>query len=123
MTKTSTAGKIAGALGIATGAAAIAAGYYFYGKGGKAHRKQVSAWMEKAKADMLKKIETMKEVTQAAYNKAADEVLAKYKLIKSIDPKELKAFGEELKAHWEKISQDAQKLTKKTPAKKIEAKV
>ena len=56
MGKTSTAGKMAGAVGIAAGVAAVAAGYYFYGKGGKGHRKEVSDWTKKAKTDMLEKI-------------------------------------------------------------------
>ncbi len=123
MKKTSGAGKVAGVLGLAAGVvAAAAAGYYFYGKGGKAHRKQASAWSKSAKLEMLKKIKRMKSVSKAAYHKASDEVMAKYKQVKNIDPKELQLFGRELKAHWAKISKDALKLANKNIIKKPEAK-
>lgn len=117
--KTSNAEKMAGAVGLAAaGVAAVATGYYFYGKGGKAHRKEASAWTKKAKLEMLQRIKQMKVVSGAAYHKAASEVLAKYKQVKNIDPKELQTFGKELKAHWEKISKDASKLSAKTLVKK-----
>jgi hypothetical protein len=123
MTKTSVAGKVArGALGLAAGAAAVAAGYYFFGKDGKTHRKQAAAWSRKAKTEMLEKIKQMKEVSRDAYQEALDDVLAKYKEIKGINPKELQSFGQELMAHWEKISKDAAKLINKGHAKKLEVK-
>lgn len=123
MKKTSSAGKVAGVLGLAAGVAAVAAGYYFYGKNGKEHRKQASAWSKKAKMEMLQKIKQMKTVSQAAYHKAVGEVLAKYKQIKNIDPKELQSFGQELKAHWTEISKKAAKLAKKGKAKKPATKI
>jgi hypothetical protein len=123
MGKTSSEGKVVGALGIAAGVAAVAAGYYFYGKGGKAHRKQAMDWMEKAKADVLEKIEKMKDVTETTYHKVVDQVLSKYKLVKDIDPVELQNFGKELKAHWAQISKQALKLSAKTVTKKSTAKV
>jgi hypothetical protein len=123
MTKTSSAEKAAGALSLAAAAvAAVATGYYFYGKGGKAHRKEARDWTKKAKLDMLEKIKQMKDVTKAAYDMAAAEILAKYKQVKNIDPKELQTFGQELKAHWTEISKEAAKLTVKSPVKKIKAK-
>jgi hypothetical protein len=124
MKKTSSTEKVAGALGLAAaGVAAVATAYYFYGKGGKAHRKQVSVWSKKAKMEMLQKIKQMKVVSQASYHKAAGEVLAKYKLAKNIDPKELQSFGQELKSHWTQISKDAAKLTSKGHTKKPAAKI
>jgi len=121
--KTSNAGKVAGAVGLAAAAvAAVATGYYFYGKGGKAHRKQAGAWSKKAKVEMLQKIKQMKVVTEAAYHKAVAEVLAKYKQVKDIDPKELQTFGQELKAHWAEISKEAVKLSGKGHAKKSSVK-
>jgi len=123
MAKTSIAGKMArGALGVAAGVAAVAAGYYFFGKGGKAHRKQAAAWSKEAKIEMLEKIKQMKDVSKDAYQEALDDILAKYKKIKGINPKELQSFGQELMAHWEKISKDAAKLINKGHAKKLEVK-
>ena len=119
------AGKIAGrVIGLAAGAAvAIAAGYYFYGKSGKKHRQEASAWTKKAKMEILEKIQRMKDVTEETYRKVVEEVLAKYKLIKNIDLKELQSFGEELKAHWVEISKEAAKLGSKGRVKKLEGTV
>lgn len=122
MKKTSNAGKVAGALGLAAVAVAAAAtGYYFYGKGGKKHRQEANAWTKKAKMEMLGKIKQMKVVTEEAYHKAVGDILAKYKQVKNIDPKELQSFGQELKSHWVKISKDAAKLGSKGNAKKLKA--
>lgn len=122
--KTSSSGKVAGALGLAAAAvAAAAAGFYFYGKNGKQHRKQAGAWSKKAKLEMLKKIRQMKTVSETAYHKAAQEILAKLKQAKNIDPKELQAFGQELKQHWKQISAQAAKLSNKGRAKKRGKKV
>ncbi len=119
MKKTSSAGKVASAVGLAAaGIAAVATSYYFYGKGGKGHRKEVSAWSKKVKMEILQKIKGMKDVSQTAYHKTVSEVVAKYKLVKNIDPKELQIFGQELKAHWVEISKEAAKLSSKERAKK-----
>jgi len=118
MKKKSSAGKIAAGLGLAA-VAAVAAGYYFSGKEGKKHLKQLSGWSKKAKGEMLQKITKMKAVSEQTYNKAAQEVLTKYKQAKNIDPKELQAFGRELKGHWKKIAKEAGRLgAKKSAAKK-----
>ncbi len=116
--KSSRAGKVAGVLGLAAGVAAAAAGYYFYGKDGKKHRKALGAWSKKAKTEMLEKMKNMETVSKQAYSKAATEVLAKYKQAKQVDPKELAAFGQELKTHWQQIANHAAKLgTKKKSGK------
>jgi hypothetical protein len=118
MEKTSSGVKAAGILGLAAGAAAVAAGYYFFGQDGKQHRKDATTWTKKAKMEMLEKIKQMKNVSKDAYQEALEDVLKKYQEIKGVDPKELKKFGQELMAHWEKISKDAAKLGSKDHAKK-----
>jgi uncharacterized protein HemX len=121
MNKKSSTGKIAVGLGlaaVAAAAAAVAAGYYFSGEQGKKHRKEFADWSGKAKADMLIKIKKMGAFSKQAYNEAAEEVLAKYKQAKNIDPKELQAFGRELKGHWEKIAKEVSKLGTKKPMTK-----
>lgn len=123
MEKTSIATKAAGVLGLATGAATVAAGYYFFGKNGKEHRKEAGNWTKKAKMEMLEKIKDMKEVSKDAYHEALEEVLEKYKVLDGIDAKELKSFGQELMDHWEKISKDAGKLGGKGHIKKLEEKI
>jgi hypothetical protein len=125
MTKKASAAKVAGGLGLAAlaaGAAAAAASYYFSGKDGKKRMKQLSSWSKKAQAELLQKIKKMKAVSKEAYDQAATEVLAKYKQAKNIDPRELRAFGEQLKGHWEKISKEASKLGTKQPVKKTATK-
>lgn len=118
-TKSSTNKKIVGTIMLASGmVASAAAGYYFYGAGGKERRKKMTTWSKKAKTEMLDKIERMKMVSQKTYHTAVDEVLKKYNLIKNIDPKELQAFGQELKTHWQEISQEAIKLSNKGRVKK-----
>lgn len=120
----STSGKVAGgALGLAAGVAAIAAGYYFFGKDGKANRKAAGDWAHSAKKEMLEKIKQMKKVSEDAYRKDLEETLAKYKELKGINPKDLQNFGEELMAHWKKISKDAAKLGSKRPIKESTEKV
>jgi TRAP-type mannitol/chloroaromatic compound transport system substrate-binding protein len=124
MKKTSNAGKVAGVVSLAAGVvAAVATGYYFYGKGGKGHREELNDWTKKAKMDMLEKIKQMKDVTKEAYDKALAEILAKYKQVKNIDPKQLQTFGQELKAHWKEISKQAAKLSNKGQIKKTTAKI
>lgn len=118
MSKQSTGAKIAEGLGVAALAATAAAAYYFTGKEGKKHQKQAKAWAKQAKTEMIKKIRSMEKVSQQSYMKASQEVLAKYKQVKNIDPKELKALGAELKKHWSSISKQALKLGAKKPLEK-----
>ncbi|MBI5530252.1 MAG: hypothetical protein HY918_02005 [Candidatus Doudnabacteria bacterium] len=120
---TSTGTKVAEGLGLAALAAAAAATYYFYGKDGKQHRKAVSAWSQKAKDEMVKKIKTMKNVSKSTYETAAKEVLAKYKQVKNISPKEVEELKKELTGHWQKIAKDLAKVGQaKAPVKKSVAK-
>jgi len=106
----STGAKVATGLGVAALAAAAAATYYFAGPKGKQHQKQAKAWAGQAKAEMLKKIKGMKTVSKAAYQKAAREVMAKYKQAKNVDAGELAALGKEIQSHWNSISKEVAKL-------------
>lgn len=115
---TSPVAKVAAGLGVAAMAAGAAAAYYFAGASGKKHRKQVSDWTKRAKNEMLQKIKGLKTVSKQAYEGAFKEVMAKYKLAKNIDPKELAALGKELKGHWDKIAKDVAKFGAKKSAKK-----
>jgi len=116
MTKSSSVGRVAAGLGIAALAATAAAAYYFSGTSGKKHRRQISAWAKKAKAEMVGEIKKMKVVSKSAYEKAAKEVMAKYKQAKNVKPEELAALGRELKGHWNKISKTVSALGKKKEA-------
>ncbi|MCX6763697.1 MAG: hypothetical protein NTZ97_03115 [Candidatus Moranbacteria bacterium] len=101
-------------LGIGAGLAAVAvaaAGIYFlYGtKKGAKTRKQIRGWMLKAKGEILEKMENMKDLSEEAYDKIIDEVSAKYKVVKSIDKKDLEQFAKELKSHWKDIKKEMDK--------------
>ncbi len=107
--------QIAEGLGLAALAAGAAATYFFAGTHGEKNRKQLSAWGKKAKEELVKKIKVMEKVSKTNYEIATKEILAKYKQIKNIDPKEVEALGKELKAHWQKISGDLAKVGSKKP--------
>lgn len=114
MPNKSNAGKIAAGVGVAALGAAAAAAYFLKTDSGKKNVKQMSAMAKKAKTEMLSKIKKMKVMSKQAYHEAAEEVLAKYKELKNIDPSELKELGAELKGHWDSISKSLQKAGAKT---------
>lgn len=118
MAKQSTATKVVEGLSVAALATAAAAAYFFTGPEGKKNKAKARAWASAAKKDMLVKIKHMKTVSQKAYQQAAREVMAKYKRAKNIEPAELRAFGAELKKHWEKIAMDVKKMGRVKPAAK-----
>jgi hypothetical protein len=105
--------KVVLGVGLAALAAAAAGTYFLYGtkKGAKA-RKQIKGWMLKAKGEVLEKMEKMQEMNEQVYNKIVDEVKAGYKKVKSLDTKDVEAFGKEMKAHWKGIKQEMQKKAK-----------
>jgi hypothetical protein len=110
-------------LGLGALAAAAAATYYFYGsKNAAKNRKNVSDFAQKAKKEVVTKVAKLKEVTKANYEMAVAEVLENYKKVKNINPKELIALSQELKSHWQKITQHLPKTTKTVVKKKTPAK-
>ncbi len=119
----STAGNIAKGLGVAAIAAAAAGTYYFMGEDGKKHRKAFTDLAKNAQAELTKKLKAVKSEGTKAYEQAAKEVMAKYKLAKNIKPEELAALGKQLKTTWEKVAKDVSKLgSKPTPQKKSKTK-
>jgi len=110
--------EIAGAVGI--GLAALAAGALFlYGKGGAKRRQAVKGWMLKAKGEVLEKLETLEDFSQASYNRIVDEVAGHYKKLKNIESSEIVEMVTELKGHFGSIQKQlAKKPAKKTAIKK-----
>ena len=91
-------------LGAAVAAvAAAAAGDYFFGKDGKKHRKTASAWMDKAKDELVAELQKLKSVSGKSYYQAAARVIAKYQKFEKDHPKEFGMLKKELKDHWKKI--------------------
>ena len=78
--------KIAIGVGIAALAAAAAGVYYLYGSDKSAkNRKQIKSWMLKMKAEVMDKIENVKDLSKEAYDKTIDEVSKKYSQIKNVE--------------------------------------
>jgi hypothetical protein len=100
-------------LGLAAIAAAAAGAYFFYGPDGKKHRKNMKAWAVKAKGEIMEKMETLTEVSEKTYNQTVDAVLAKYKKLKHVAPKELAQVQKELKASWKSVKSEIEKAAKK----------
>lgn len=97
-------------IGIAALAAAAAGAYYLYGSSeGKAHRRKVSSWMLKAKAEVMEEIERMKEVNEGAYKDIITKVAKKYKDVKGMDREELAALVMRLNGHWKDIRAEMEK--------------
>lgn len=105
-------GAVAVGVGVAAVAAAIAGGYYFYGKNGAKHRKALKSWAVKARGEVMEKMEAMKEVSQKNYEAIVTEVLSRYKAMKNIEPAELQKLSQELRGHWHAIHQTLTKAAK-----------
>jgi hypothetical protein len=115
----STAGKVAMGAGLAALAAATAGAVFLYGTdAGKKKRKQISSWMLKMKADVMDKMENMKDWTEDAYYAAVDAVGDRYKNLKNIDPTEVAILVADLKRHWKTIKRQVEGGNKKKPAAK-----
>ncbi len=115
MAQKTTGKNIAVAAGIAgIAVAAIAGGYFLYGKEGAKHRKKIKAWSIKAKGDVIEKIEKAKEVSEAVFHDAIDTTIAKYSKVKNVTPEELEAFAKDLKKHWKDIKKEIVPSSKKS---------
>ncbi|GEM_PF-851475 len=91
-------------IGFGITAATAAGAYFLYGtKEGAKRRAKIKGWTLKMKGDVLDKLEKAKEVNEDKYNEIVDTVTEKYARLKSIDPEEVRAIGEDLKKHWKNI--------------------
>lgn len=95
------------ALGIGAGIAALAAGaaaaYFLYGPNGAKNRKKVKTWMVQARADVLSRMEKLKEVNREAYDNIVETVARQYQAAKKLDTKDVAQFTKELKNYWRDI--------------------
>jgi len=104
MAKKSGHGLAAGLTLVAGAAAAVAGAYYFYGKDGAKHRKDLKSWGVKARGEIMEKLEGMEDVSKDKYHEVVTQVLAKYKKMKNVAPSELADLTKELKGHWDAIN-------------------
>ena len=111
--------KVSMIVGITALAAAAAGAYYLYGSDKSAkNRKQVKSWMLKMKADVMDRIEKVKDLSKQAYESTIDEVSKKYSQVKSVDQKELMQLAKRMKSHWKEIEGDI-KSTVSREVKKV----
>ncbi|MEI7777054.1 MAG: hypothetical protein WCI52_00360 [bacterium] len=93
--------------GVGLAAAAAAGAYFLYGaKDSKKNRQAVKSWAFKVKAEVLEKLEDLKAVDEEKYNDIVDAVTEKYKTLKKINQKDLKAISKEMKGHWQSIKKE-----------------
>lgn len=107
---------------IATGAGVAILGataYLLLGPDGKKNQKAVKNWAIKMKKEVVDEFKKAKKYTKPVYHDVVNKIHEKYKAVKSIDNKELKALAGEIKKHWDKIEKHAKvKAPKKAKSKK-----
>lgn len=81
-----------------------AAAYFFLGPKGKKHRQHAKEWAIKMKAEVVKKLQTAKEITEPIYREIIDTVAKEYKKGKKASQPEIDALAVDLKKHWQSIS-------------------
>jgi hypothetical protein len=112
----------AAAAGLAALAAAAAGVYFLYGtKDAAKKRKAVKSWSLKMKAEVLEKIEKLKEIDQKTYQDIVDAASKKYESLKGVEVSEVAAISKELSSHWKAIKKTITPEVKK--AKKVVKKV
>ena len=100
----STGSKIATGVGIAALAAAAAGAFFLYGtEAGKKKRHQIKSWSLKMKADVMDKMEKMKDWSEESYGTIVDSVAEKYKNVKNVEAGEVAALVADMKKHWKNI--------------------
>jgi hypothetical protein len=106
-------GGVAAGVGLAALAAAAAGAYFLYGtETGKKRRKAIESWMFRMRADVIDRMEKMKDWSEKSYNELVDSVAEKYKNVKNIDKAELMAVVDDLKKHWKSIRKQVESGTK-----------
>lgn len=111
--KTNKGSKVATAVGIGAGIAALsAAAYIMFGPDAKKNRKAVRGWAVKMKGEVIEKLEKAKEITEPVYHDILDQVKAKYSKAKNIDQEELDAIVADIKKHWKSLEKDAKSAIK-----------
>jgi hypothetical protein len=112
-----TAGKVAAAAAIA-GAAAGA--YYFLGSSkAKQHRKQVGAWVNKAKKEITSEAKKLSAaaMNEQNYKKIANTVLARYQDAQDLTKREVGELAGMLVKEWKQVKAKAKPAVKKAVKK------
>ncbi len=99
--------------------ALAAASYFFFGPEGKKNRHALKGWMVKMKGEVIEKIETSKEMSEAAYAKIVDAVAMKYAKVGKISEAEIRIFADLLKSQWQGILKSHNKMAAAKKAAKV----
>lgn len=117
--------KIGLGVGLTAAAVAAAGTYFLYGsKGASKNRQAVKSWALKAKAEVLEKLETAKEMSREEYEQVIDTVAGVYTDLKQASRIDISGFKKEMKDYWNKIEKTAspkKKVVKKAVAKSVPA--
>ncbi len=88
----------------AAGAAAIAAGYYFYAhKNAKKHRSAAAKWAMDFKGDVMDQAQQLKKIDRSSLVGIIDGVTRAYESVRNLNQNDLMAVAEELKSNWKKL--------------------
>lgn len=113
--------KIGLGVGLTAAAVAAAGTYFLYGsKGASKNRKVVKSWALKAKAEVLEKLESAKQMSKEEYEQVIDSVIGVYGDLKQASKVDVSGFKKEMKDYWNKIEKTA--APKKKAVKKAVAK-
>lgn len=113
MVKSKNSSKVAAAVGVGAGIAALsAAAYIMFGPDAKKNRKAIRGWAVKMKGEVIEKLEQAKEITEPIYHNIVEQVKAKYSKVKNIDAEELEAIVTDIKKHWKSLERDAKVAVK-----------
>jgi hypothetical protein len=84
-------------------------GYFLYGPKGREHRKALEKWVTQAKAEILKRMEQVQDITEEQYHKIVDEVTDKYSKVAEIGTEKASMAGSYFKRQWNKMREAARR--------------
>ncbi|MBI2474413.1 MAG: YtxH domain-containing protein [Candidatus Taylorbacteria bacterium] len=87
--------------GVIAGVVLGAVGGYFLHKNKR--RIMSKVWMIKAKAEIYRRLGSLKDLTQESYENTVRAVTDKYKKVKSIAAHEIDEFAERMMARWKDV--------------------
>ena len=90
-------------------AATAIGGYFLYGPHGAEHRKTVGKWVKSAKAEILKRMDQIQDVTEEQYGKIVDEVTDRYSAMAEVGQEKASQASAYFKRQWDKMRDAARR--------------
>jgi C4-dicarboxylate-specific signal transduction histidine kinase len=94
-------GKIVSAVVLA--AVSACAIYFLTSKRTAKQRKELVAFINKMKAEVIEKMKELSEITKQDYDKIVDEISAKYEKLSKVSTREFNNIVKEIKDGWKYI--------------------